>query len=135
MRQTRLIMGMPIEVEIVGDNAQSTLDDVFAYLGSVDERFSTYKEDSEISRINRGEITEDAISDEMKDVFALADKTQKETQGYFDIHRPDGSVDPSGIVKGWAIHNAAELIRNAGHEHFFVNAGGDIAMSGKNEER
>lgn len=134
MRQTRLIMGMPIEVEIVGDNVEQALDDVFAYLTAVDERFSTYKEESEISRINRKEIAAEAMSDEMKEVFALADTTKKETQGYFDMRRPDGSIDPSGIVKGWAIHNAAELIRNAGHEHFFVNAGGDIAMSGKNEK-
>jgi thiamine biosynthesis lipoprotein len=134
MRQTRLIMGMPIEIDIVSDDAAQTLDDAFAYLTSVDERFSTYKAESEISRINRGEIETSAHSDEMKEVFALAEKTKKETKGYFDIRRPDGSVDPSGIVKGWAIHNAAKVIEDAGHEHFFINAGGDIAMSGKNEK-
>ena len=132
MRQTRLIMGMPIEVEVVGDGVQQTLDDAFAYLVSVDERFSTYKPDSEISRLNRGEITETAISGEMKEVFALAKKTKKESGGYFDTRRPDGAVDPSGIVKGWAIYNTAKLIRDTGSDDFFVNAGGDIAMGGKN---
>lgn len=145
-------MGMPIEIEIVdarpfgrpdAGNAENALEAAFAYLVAVDERFSTYKEDSEISRISRigtpdgvlsGEIGESAISDEMKEVFALAEKTKKETSGYFNIRRPDNSLDPSGIVKGWAIHNAAARIRAAGHENFFVNAGGDIAMSGKNAE-
>jgi thiamine biosynthesis lipoprotein len=127
-------MGMPIEVEIVGQGVQQVLDDAFSYLVSVDERFSTYKAESEISRINRGEILEDAMSSEMREVFAFAEKTKRETNGYFDIRRPDGSTDPSGIVKGWAIHNAAELIRKAGYDNFFVNAGGDIAMSGKNEK-
>lgn len=129
-------MGMPIEIEIVGPDVQSALNDAFAYLVKVDERFSTYKEDSEISKINIGEIEESEVSDEMKEVFTLAEKTKKETDGYFDIRlpaqagRPDGLIDPSGIVKGWAIRNAAELIRKAGYENFFVNAGGDIAMSG-----
>ncbi len=127
-------MGMPIEIEIVGSGAQAALEAAFAYLVAVDARFSTYKEDSEISRINRGEIEENATSVEMREVFALAEKTKKETSSYFDIRRPDGRLDPSGIVKGWAILNAAALIRKAGHENFMVNAGGDIAMNGKNAE-
>lgn len=125
-------MGMPIEIEIVDAGARETLEAVFAYFVSVDSRFSTYKEDSEISRINRGEVSRDASSAEMSEVFALAEKTKVETRGYFDIHRPDGLIDPSGIVKGWAVRNAAALIREAGYENYFVNAGGDIAMSGKN---
>lgn len=125
-------MGMPIEIEIVDAGARETLEAVFAYFASVDNRFSTYKEDSEISRINRGEVANNALSAEMSEVFALAGKTKVETRGYFDIRRPDGLIDPSGVVKGWAVRNAAALIREAGYEDHFVNAGGDIAMSGKN---
>lgn len=132
MKKTRLIMGMPIEIEIVGDDAGDALESAFAHFVAIDERFSTYKEDNEISRINRGEITESGMSGDMREVFAIAEKTKKETNGYFDIRRPDGSIDPSGIVKGWAIRGAAALIRDAGHEHYFVNAGGDIATSGGN---
>ena len=127
-------MGMPIEIEIVDADAKPALDAALAYLVAVDERFSTYKEDSEISRINRGELMPDAASEEMQEVFALAQKTKKETNGYFDIRRPDGKIDPSGIVKGWAIRNTADLIREAGYENYFVNAGGDIAMGGTNAE-
>jgi thiamine biosynthesis lipoprotein len=153
MKETRLIMGMPIEIEIVptslklrGASAHEMLEKAFAYLVSVDKQFSTYKEDSEISKINRGEITESEMSEGMKEVFALAEKTKKETNGYFNIRHPDGHLDPSGIVKGWAILNAAKIIRdylavkppsNLGVSPpigFFVNAGGDIAMSGKNAE-
>jgi thiamine biosynthesis lipoprotein len=134
MKETRLIMGMPIEIEIVDKNAKDTLEAAFAYLVGVDNRFSTYKEESEISRINRGELSNAAASEEMKEVFALGEKTKKETHGYFDIRRPDGFIDPSGIVKGWAILNTAALIRDVGYENYFVNAGGDIASSGKNTE-
>lgn len=127
-------MGMPIEIEISDSNAQAALEAAFAYLVSVDERFSTYKKDSEISRMNRGEITLSEASADMREVFALAEKTKKETNGYFNICRPDGHSDPSGIVKGWAILNTGALIRKAGHENYFVNAGGDIAMNGTTAE-
>jgi thiamine biosynthesis lipoprotein len=131
MKDTRPIMGMPITVEVVSAKVSSDLlDEVFAYFTEVDERFSTYKETSEISKINKKIITE--ISDEMKEVFEIADRTRQETNGYFDIKRPDGSLDPSGIVKGWAIKNAAELLQKMGVTDFFVEAGGDIQASGKN---
>ena len=132
MKETRLIMGMPIEIEIVGESAETALEAAFAYLVAVDERFSTYKEGSEISRINRGELSREDASPLMREVFAIAEETKKKTNGYFDIRRPDGSIDPSGVVKGWAILNTAKLIRDAGYENYFVNAGGDIAMNGEN---
>lgn len=134
MKETRLIMGMPIEIEIVDNEAKGTLEAAFAYLVTVDERFSTYKESSEISRINRGELLLAASSPEMHEVFTLAEKTQKETDGYFDVRHPNGHLDPSGVVKGWAILHTAKLIRDAGYEDYMVNAGGDIAMRGVNAE-
>ncbi len=134
MKKVRIIMGMPIEIEIVDSSAQTALEAAFTYLVSVDKRFSTYKKDSEISRMNRGEITLSEASADMREVFVLAEKTKKETNGYFNICRPDGRIDPSGIVKGWAILNTAALIRNSGHENYFVNAGGDIAMNGATAE-
>lgn len=132
MKETRIIMGMPIEIEIIGTDPENALSGAFAHLVSVDERFSTYKSESEISQLNRGELALADVSAPMQEVFELAEKTTRETNGYFNIRRADGLIDPSGLVKGWAIHSAAELIRNAGFEHYFVNAGGDIALSGKN---
>ncbi|OYV63723.1 MAG: thiamine biosynthesis protein [Parcubacteria group bacterium 21-58-10] len=134
MKEARLIMGMPIEIEIVGPDVRAALDGAFAYLVGVDEQFSTYKETSEISRINRGELALADASPEMREVFAIGEKAKKETGGYFDIRRPDGSTDPSGVVKGWAIKNTAALVRAAGCENYFLNVGGDIAMNGKDAE-
>jgi thiamine biosynthesis lipoprotein len=132
MQQTRIIMGMPVRLEIVdGSATQTTYDDVFAYLTSIDERFSTYKENSEISRINRGEILPDAYSKEMIEVLALSKETSEITHGYFNIRTADGSVDPSGLVKGWAINNAASLVRNYGFQNFYIEIAGDIQTSGK----
>jgi FAD:protein FMN transferase len=134
MRDTRLIMGMPITVEIVDTALPILMEAVFDYFIKIDERFSTYKETSEISAINRGEISDTAISNEMRTVFHLAEVTRKESGGFFDIKRADGLVDPSGIVKGWAIKNAAQILRDAGLQNFYIDAGGDIQTSGVSAE-
>jgi thiamine biosynthesis lipoprotein len=68
----------------------------------------------------------------MQEVLEIAARTNSETRGYFEIRRPDGSLDPSGVVKGWAIRNAANLIRSAGVQNFYVDAGGDIQAGGVN---
>ena len=134
MRETRIIMGMPITVEVVGAANAKVLGEVFSWFEAVDARFSTYREDSEISRYNRGEIIEDALSAEVQEVFSLARRTSEEAKGYFDMRKTDGTVDPSGIVKGWAIKKAAQMLRAAGVENFFVDAGGDIQAQGMNED-
>ncbi len=132
MRETRILMGMPITAEVVGVSDEAILDSVFDYFEDVDRRFSTYKADSEVSAINQGRLGEMDYSDAMREVLALAEKTRRETQGYFDIRRADGTLDPSGIVKGWAIQNAAAMVRSFGARDFYIDAGGDIQSGGKN---
>ena len=52
MRENRNIMGMPAVLEIVDSNANKEIfEEVFSYLISVDEKFSTYKKNSEITII------------------------------------------------------------------------------------
>ena len=134
MRETRIIMGMPITVEVVDDTAPVAMRQVFALFDAVDAKFSTYRADSEISRFNRGEVAEAELSDDVQAVFKLARETEDQTEGFFNMKKADGMVDPSGIVKGWAIQQAAELLRKAGCTNFFVDAGGDIQAQGKNAE-
>ena len=127
MRQTRILMGMPITVEVL-DNDSKAIEAVYAYFEAIDCRFSTYKSDSEISRINRGELLSADYSSEMKEVLALCEETKRLTDGYFDIALRGGmttpavpkppagmiQLEPSGLVKGWAIQRAAELLRSRG---------------------
>jgi thiamine biosynthesis lipoprotein len=135
MRETRYIMGMPVTLVVLDAQAtQQHLESVFDGFVAVDERFSPYKEESEICRINRGEIAEGDQSPAMREVLALCEKTKLETKGFFDIARPDGFLDPCGMVKGWAILGAAQALRAMGFENFYVDAGGDIQAGGKNEE-
>lgn len=125
-------MGMPITVDIAGGSGATLVEAVFDYFEHVDRRFSTYRTDSEISAINRGDLPIRDWSAEMMEVMALAAQTKAQTDGYFDIRNPDGSLDPSGIVKGWAIRNAAGIVRRAGVGDFFIEAGGDIQSRGRN---
>jgi len=130
MKQTRLIMGMSITLEVLDASVtQDDLDVVFAYFVSVDEVFSTYKDTSEISRLNRGELLPTQYSEDMETILALSAQTQEETDGYFDILH-NGIYDPSGIVKGWAIQNAAQLLQAKRLRNFYIDAGGDIQVSG-----
>lgn len=130
MRDTRLIMGMPVTIEVVGEGARAPLEAAFAHFTAVDRRFSPFKPDSEVSALNRGEVGAATMSAELAEVLALAEATRQATHGYFDIRRPDGRIDPSGLVKGWAIRNAAAGIAGAGFGDFFVEAGGDIQCAG-----
>jgi len=126
-------MGMPITIEVIETQAsESIFDEVYAYFEYVDKKFSRYKEDSEISRINRHELSIHEASKDMQEVFALSEKTTQETEGFFDI-RHESQYDPSGLVKGWTILRAANILREAGFENFYVEAGGDIQAHGFNE--
>jgi thiamine biosynthesis lipoprotein len=132
MKQTRIMMGMPITVEVVDPGVQEELfDRLFDYFAAIDQRFSTYKEDSEISQINRHELAMGKTSQDMRTIFALAEQYRLETGGFFDIRHGE-RYDPSGVVKGWAIANAVEMVRQSGFENFYVEAGGDFQAVGKN---
>lgn len=133
MKDTRIIMGMPVTIEVVDRCKKKDLEDIFSYFVWVDNMFSTFKKNSEISKINRGEIDKKDFSKEMNNVLKLCEKTKKETNGFFDIKQND-KMDPSGIVKGWAILSAAKILKEKGFENYYVDAGSDIQISGKNKD-
>ena len=91
-------------------------------------------------QINRGELLEDRWSNDMHIIFMLAEDTKQRSEGFFDIKKPStGSAgrdfyDPSGIVKGWAIWQAAKLLDERGLKNYYVDAGGDIQTAGLNTD-
>lgn len=129
-------MGTAIGIEI-RDPAikRPALDPVFDWFREVDERFSPYKPDSEVSRLIRGEIEEADVSALLADVLGLCEGLRTLTGGYFDIrgHRPDGRPDPTGLVKGWSVERAASMLDLAGARDFTINAGGDVVARGEAE--
>lgn len=129
MQRTEQIMGMPVTV-ICGDTqvAQSAIPMVMDFFRQVDERYSPYKETSEVSAINRGEIVAEHYSEELREILSLATDTKQQSDGYFDVWH-NGVFDPSGIVKGWAIQEAARRLGEVTKD-YYVEAGGDIQVSG-----
>jgi len=103
---------------------------VVAWLHRVDGIFSTYRADSDISRLRRGEIGLEDADRLVADVLALCVTMQSKTDGYFTALW-DGALDPTGLVKGWAIEAASEMLREAGSANHAVNGGGDIQLAGE----
>lgn len=132
MKRTKIIMGMPITVEITNSTDTKLFDDTFIFFSQVDNRYSTYKDNSEITQINNG-IPRSDWSAEMKEVLQLCEITKKETDGYFNI-RHNGKIDPSGLVKGWSIWKAAKQLQQRGIQDFYIEAGGDIQAQGMNDQ-
>jgi thiamine biosynthesis lipoprotein len=132
INRTWLEMGMPVSVRIEDAGAgEDDINLIAAWLNEVNQRFSTYLPTSEVSRLNDGALRPDEISDQFADVLRRCDQTTDQTGGYFDIER-DGKIDPSGLVKGWAIQEASAKLSARGFMNHVVEAGGDIQAMGLN---
>lgn len=134
-RYVQQIIGMPISLALRGRHtadreALFAWADVVARLREVDLIFSTYRQHSYISRLSRGDITVADCPAEVAEVLALGETARQESSGAFDIWRPgvDGALelDPSGVVKGWAVERAAAPLRALPGTDFCLSAGGDM---------
>jgi thiamine biosynthesis lipoprotein len=131
IRRVEEIMGMPIVVDARDEVDEARIDEVFDWFRWVDATFSTYKTDSEISRLNRDEIALRECHEDVRRVIARCRELVDETEGYFDAEAVvPGSIDPSGLVKGWSVDRAADLLDEAGARNYVVNAGGDMRLRG-----
>jgi thiamine biosynthesis lipoprotein len=100
-------------------------------LHRADDIFSTWRQDSPVSRLRRGEITADDAPAEVQDVIAACTAARDLSGGWFDPWAMPGGFDPTGYVKGWAAQRAlAVLASTDGVAGAMVNAAGDIASSG-----
>lgn len=129
MTQVRHIMGIPIGIDLRDADAVD-VEVAFDWLRDVDAIFSTYRDDSDISRLDRGELTLANCRPQVDEVLTRCVVLNRATRGYFSV-RPAGGLDPSGLVKGWAVAGAAERLAAAGAENFCINAGGDIVARGR----
>ncbi|MBO1331704.1 FAD:protein FMN transferase [Streptomyces sp. VRA16 Mangrove soil] len=108
---------------------ERALDEAEALLRHVDRVFSTYREDSAVSALARGERVPEAWRPEVDEVLALCARAERESEGWFSVRHSAG-LDPSGLVKGWAVERAAELLWDAGAGSVCVNGGGDVQLHG-----
>ena len=102
---------------------------VVELLHRIDATFSTYREDSDVSRLRRGELRVADADPDVRLVLERCADAQLASGGAFTAMY-DGRLDPTGLVKGWAIDEAGRLLRQAGCVDFAVNGGGDVLTSG-----
>jgi thiamine biosynthesis lipoprotein len=118
------IMGTAISVDVP---TAALADDVFSWFREVDDRFSTYKADSET---NQPDLSTDTCSPDMRHVLDECARLWQVTGGYFDAYAT-GRFDPSGYVKGWSVQVASDRLVSAGSTSHCINAGGDVCVRGR----
>lgn len=125
-------MGTVFTIDIRdGGGWETAVGDVVAWLHRADMLFSTYRPDSDISRIRRGELAAADADPCVSDVLGLCDQLREETGGYFTAYWRGAAPDPTGLVKGWAIERASRLLRDRGSRNHAVNGGGDLQLAGE----
>jgi thiamine biosynthesis lipoprotein len=136
MLRVEHVMGTAIGVHLTDPlpvpELQSLADEAFDWFRLVDRQFSTYRPDSEISRLDRGELSASDGSESLRYVLDACARLWRETDGYFDI-QATGRPDPSGFVKGWSVQVASDRLVAAGAVNHSINAGGDVRVRGERE--
>ncbi len=133
------IMGLPISIHLRGDDpaadhVANAVTAVFADLRHADAVFSTYRDDSDLTRWERGELALADADPLLTDVVELCEQARERTDGRFDPHGlPDPRTgipryDPSGLVKGWAVQRAARHLNTLDGYGWCLNAGGDVLV-------
>jgi len=118
-----------IEDESEPEKLEALCDSALEVLEDANQRFSLYLEDSEISKLNRGDLDWGLASYQQRHILEQAESWREATSGYFDAKSGGSEYDPSGIVKAWATQNAADFLLANGVRSFTINAGGDVYLS------
>ena len=134
-RRVEHVMGLPVSLALRGRHsddaaAEAAWVSAMALLREADQVFSTYRDDSWVCRLDRGEVSVEECPPEVAEVLALGERARVESSGAFDVRRTgdDGRVhlDPSGVVKGWAVQRAMAAFDDLDGTDVCLSAGGDM---------
>ncbi|MEV8273687.1 FAD:protein FMN transferase [Microbacterium sp. NPDC077184] len=106
------VMGSTASIHVIGDLAPVAFADVvrgcMTELRRADRVFSTYRDDSDLRRIARGELAVWDADPLYAKVVAACAAAERDTGGLFRAEFA-GEFDPTGLVKGWAVERAARM--------------------------
>ncbi|WP_245687302.1 FAD:protein FMN transferase [Streptacidiphilus griseoplanus] len=122
-------MGTVFSFDVRGGGLDDALSAAVASLHQADTVFSTYRPESQVSRLARGELTLAACDPDIREVLRRCEEAEQRSRGWFSA-RYAGPLDPTGLVKGWAVERAARMLYAAGAEGVCLNGGGDIQLLG-----
>jgi thiamine biosynthesis lipoprotein len=130
------VMGTVVSFTVYGGGlgeqaVRAAVEEACLLLHRHDETFSTWKPHSPVSRLRRGEISPAQAPPEVAEVLELCQVARRLSGGWFDPWAVPGGVDPTGLVKGWALEQALEVLRAVGVEAALVNGGGDLVGTGR----
>jgi thiamine biosynthesis lipoprotein len=135
LRHVHAVMGTMVSFDVrLGDAktnaAHLALARACARLDRADAVFSTWKPNSPMSLLRRNAMTLDKAPAEVAEVLELCALARDLSDGWFDPWKMPGGIDPTGLVKGWAVDQALGELRAAGVRAAIVSAGGDLATFG-----
>jgi FAD:protein FMN transferase len=135
IRHAEPVMGTVVSFAVVpgrlaGQAAAHAIEAACELLHQADATFSTWDSRSPVSRLRRGEAALSDLPAAVAEVLELCREARRASGGWFDPWAMPGGVDPTGLVKGWAVAQALAALREAGVTAAMVNGGGDIAVAG-----
>jgi thiamine biosynthesis lipoprotein len=130
VRHAEDVMGTVVSFDVpVSARHDGSLDAAIAWLHWVDQVFSPFRPDSDVSRLADAAVTVAECAPELAEVIEACAFIRELSGGYF-TDAPWGRFDPSGYVKGWAVERAAAILSDAGSVSHLVNGGGDVQCVG-----
>lgn len=140
------VMGLPVSIHlrgaaetVDGEAAREAVRALVGTLHDVDAVLSPYRADSDVRRMARGELEAVDAHPWTRQVLDRCESWRRRTDGWFDAGYggtdPDGGplpVDPTGLVKGWAVDVAASALRSVAAldgTDWYVGAGGDVLLA------
>ena len=125
------IIFIDVASTIVGeDELNQGIEECRQYFYFVDEVFSTYEPESEVSRLRGGKLNLVEAHADVQEVWALCEYAKVVSDGFFDPWCVEGGFDPSGYVKGWAADKGIAILKKHGAENIQINCAGDLSLAG-----
>ena len=137
LTHVELVMGTAVTFDLRFDDEQpraaaiAAVEEACGWLHWVDETFTTYNESSYVRRLARGEVAVADCPPQVGEVVEMCERYREETDGWFDPWMGPAGFDPSGLVKGWSVQLASDLLVSRGFDRHCVNGGGDVAARGR----
>lgn len=137
--RTEMIMGLPVSIHLrdtalgpeSGGRVAAGIEAAFGEMRRFDQIFSPYRDDSVLTAVRDGRRAVADAGPEFSEMLRWAVEAKALTGGAFDVHFA-GSLDPSGLVKGWAAERAGASLAELGLD-WYLNAGGDITCGAMDE--
>ncbi len=129
------LMGMPMSIHVRADDPnrsdiERAVQAAYTELARMEDLFTTYRADSQLSRLRRGELTFAGCDPLVAAARDLGEQAREVTGGAFTTQLPDGAggfaFDPTGLVKGWAVDRAGDYLAGLAGVSWCINAGGDV---------